>query len=87
LNIVRDMDQRPSPLMDRRTSASAGRALKIYTLYIHDDRYSVPSLDAVSVSDDELAQEAARARLNASPHYHAIEIWEDDRFVGKIERA
>jgi len=60
--------------------------LKIYTLYIHDDRYSVPSLDAASAAEDALAEEVARARLVASPHYRAIEIWEDDRFVGKVER-
>jgi hypothetical protein len=60
--------------------------LKIYTLYVHDDRYSVPSLDAANVADDELALKIARGRLVASPHYRAIEIWEDDRFVGTVER-
>jgi hypothetical protein len=61
--------------------------LKTYTLYIHDDRYSVPSLDAVTVRDDERAREVGANRLAVSPHYQLIEVWEDDRFVGKFERA
>jgi hypothetical protein len=61
--------------------------LKTYTLYIHDDRYSVPSLDAVTVRDDERACEVGANRLTVSPHYQSIEVWEDDRFVDKFERV
>lgn len=60
--------------------------MKTYTLYIHDDRYSVPSLDAVTVRDDERALEVAKDRLASSPNYRLIEVWEDDRFIGKFER-
>ena len=60
--------------------------MKIYTFYIDDDRYSVPALDAVTVSEDRLAQAAARARLAGSSHYRGIEIWDDDRLVAKVER-
>jgi hypothetical protein len=60
--------------------------LKTYTLYIHDDRYSVPSLDAVTVRDDQRAREIGASRLTASPHYQRIEVWEDDRFIDKFER-
>lgn len=60
--------------------------LKTYTLYIHDDRYSVPSLDAVTVRDDERALEIGQSRLMVSPHYRAVEVWEDERFLGKFER-
>jgi hypothetical protein len=60
--------------------------LKTYTFYIHDDRYSVPSLDAVTVRDDARALEVAKDRLAASPHYRLIEVWEDDRFIDKFER-
>jgi hypothetical protein len=73
--------------MARRTSVCVGVALNTYTLYIHDDRYSVPSLDAVTVRDDERAREVARKRLAASPQYRLIEVWEDDRFVDKFERS
>jgi hypothetical protein len=60
--------------------------LKTYTLYIHDDRYSVPSLDAMTVRDDARALEVAKDRLAASPNYRLIEVWEDDRFIDKFER-
>ena len=61
--------------------------LKTYTLYIHDDRYSVPSLDAVTVRDDDRAREVGKNRLAVSAHYRMIEVWEDDRFIDKFERA
>ena len=61
--------------------------MNTYTLYIHDDRYSVPSLDAITVRDDERAREVAANRLTVSPHYHLIEVWEDDRFIDKFERS
>ena len=61
--------------------------MKTYTFYISDDRYSVPSLDAVTAAEDAMAEAAARQRLTSSRHYSAVEIWEDDRFVGKVERA
>jgi hypothetical protein len=60
--------------------------LKTYTFYIDDDRYSVPSLDAVSAADDSEAVITARARLAESPHYRAIEVWDDERQVAKIGR-
>ncbi|HEX4197741.1 MAG TPA: hypothetical protein VHZ26_09880 [Caulobacteraceae bacterium] len=63
-----------------------GVELKTYTLYIHDDRYSVPSLDAVTVRDDQRALEVGRNRLTVSPHYRLIEVWEDDRFIDKFAR-
>jgi hypothetical protein len=74
-------------LINRSPEFSVGAELKTYTLYIHDDRYSVPSLDAVTVRDDERACEVAANRLTVSPHYQLIEVWEDDRFVGKFDRA
>jgi hypothetical protein len=58
--------------------------VKTYTLFIHDDRYSVPSLDAVDAADDKQAETAARARLGASPHYHAVEVWDGERLVAKL---
>jgi hypothetical protein len=61
--------------------------LKTYTLYIHDDRYSVPSLDAVTVRDDDRAREVGKNRLTVSADYRLIEVWEDDRFIDKFERS
>lgn len=61
-------------------------ALKTYMLYVHDDRYSVPNLDTVTVRDDERAIEIATQRLSSSPHYRLVEMWEDDRLVCRIGR-
>lgn len=60
--------------------------MKTYVLYIHDDRYSVPTLDSITVADDERAKEVAAERLASSPHYRAAELWEDDRLVEKLAR-
>jgi hypothetical protein len=63
-----------------------GASLGTYILYVFDDRYTVPTLDGVIVRDDERAIEVANRRLAASPHYHAVEMWEDDRLVCRIDR-
>jgi hypothetical protein len=87
--IVNSLPRAGSGMM--RFQRAAGRArvradVKIYTLFIHDDRYSVPSLDAVSAADDRSAETLANARLDGSTHYSSIEIWEDERPVGTIAR-
>jgi hypothetical protein len=65
--------------------ADCWTSLKTYTLFIHDDRYSVPSLDAVGAADDEAAAAVALARLGASHHYFAIEVWDGDRQIAQID--
>ena len=55
-------------------------------LYVHDDRYSVPNLDTVTVRDDERAIEIATHRLSSSPHYRLVEMWDDERLVCRIGR-
>jgi hypothetical protein len=57
-----------------------------YILYVYDDRYSVPNLDAISVDNDTLAIAMAEHRLASSHHYRAVEVWEDERPVCRIER-
>jgi len=58
-----------------------------YMLYVHDDRYTVPTLDTVIVRDDDRAIEIAAQRLSSSPHYRAVEMWDDDRLVCQIDRS
>ncbi len=60
--------------------------MKTYLLYIHDDRYTVPTLDSIAVDGDERARELAAERLASSPHYLTAELWEDDRLVEKLTR-
>jgi hypothetical protein len=59
--------------------------MKIYLLYVHDDRYSVPTLDTISVRNDAQAIELAIKRLAASPHYQAVDLWEGDRLVAGFD--
>ena len=60
--------------------------MKTYVLYIHDDRYTVPALDSITVNDDERASEVAGDRLASSAHYYLAELWEDDRLVARLEK-
>lgn len=61
--------------------------MKTYFLYMHDDRYSVPSLDAVIVRNDQRASEIAAKRLTSSDHYLGVEVWEDERLVCRFDRG
>ena len=67
-----------------KLNRSAG--MKTYALYIHDDRYTVPTLDTITVGGDERARELAGDRLASSPHYYATELWEGDRLVERLEK-
>jgi hypothetical protein len=57
-----------------------------YTLFVHDDRYSVPTFYMVSVANDERALELADEKLRSSPHYSRVEVFDGDRLVGAIDR-
>ena len=59
--------------------------LKTYLLYIHHDRSGVPKLEVITAPNDSAARDLARQRLDESPHHRLVEIWEDDRAVGRIE--
>lgn len=71
----------------RNDMTGAGRVVKVYTLYIDDDRYSAPSLDVIMAQDDKQAELLANERLASSNHYVAIAVWEDERFVTELPCA
>ncbi len=75
------MARRP---IDLRSTHGAGETLEVYVLYIEDGRYSVPTLDTVTVANDALAREVAIQRVAASKFYRQVEIWQDDRLVDTI---
>jgi len=58
--------------------------MKTYILYVHDDRYTVPTMDSLTVDGDERAMELAGERLASSPHYYAAELWDGDRMVQRL---
>ena len=55
--------------------------MKIYTLYIDDDRYRVPTLLSVELMDDTQASAHIARLFTRSEHYRAIEVWEEERQV------
>lgn len=48
--------------------------MRTYSYFIHDDRYSVPTLQFAVVPDEDRARELARLQLMSSPHYLSIEV-------------
>lgn len=48
-----------------------------FEVFVHDDRYSVPTLHLISAADDSDARDAASALLGASPHHLGVELWRD----------
>ena len=60
--------------------------MPIYTLYIEDDRYRVPTLLTEALVDDMRALDFAARLFAKSPHYVAVEIWDDDRQVARSLR-
>jgi|HubBroStandDraft_1064217.scaffolds.fasta_scaffold14370_5 hypothetical protein len=71
-----------------RSSAGDARLseLKTYFAYVTDDRYQAPTLLAWQSQYDSAVMVMARAYLAASPHHQKIEVYDDDRFVGRVER-
>ena len=59
--------------------------VQTYTLYVHDRRYSVPTLLAADFAHDERALQYARDHLKSSDHYFAVEVWLDDDKLAHIE--
>ena len=56
--------------------------MKIFALYVDDDRYSVPTLFTAELPDDASVMAHAFDLLKSSPHYLAVEVWDGDRRVG-----
>jgi hypothetical protein len=56
----------------------------VYTLLIHDDRYSAPSLYLLTVDSDPQASALAHARLTESDHHRGVELWDGERLVLKL---
>jgi hypothetical protein len=61
--------------------------VNIYVLYIHDDRYTVPTVDSLSASSDEVAAYLMENRLGSSPHYFAAELWLDERLIARLAKT
>jgi hypothetical protein len=54
------------------------RLTTTFEIFVHDDRYSVPTLHLVSVRDEAAAHAAASTLLRASPHHRGVELWQGE---------
>ncbi len=61
--------------------------MRIYTLYIEDDRYSVPTLLTAEFADDARVIAHTAEILARSVHYMAVDVWDGDRKVGRAPRS
>ena len=70
-----------------RSSRFAELPLRIFSFYIHDSRYSVPTLQLVDALDEDRARELAQARLDESMAHLAVEVREDDNRLFELTRG
>ena len=61
--------------------------MKTYTVYVHDRRYTAPTLLIADFASDERARDFATQRLASSDHYFAIEVWEDDARLLRLDKS
>ena len=73
------------PRLDVTAPLSPESAVKIFAFFIEDDRYSVPTLVTEECADDAAAMDHARTLLRASPHHRAVDVWDDERMVGRLQ--
>jgi hypothetical protein len=58
--------------------------VKTYMVYVHDRRYSVPTLLLVNLANDQRAQAFARERLASSNFHTGVEIWDGDDMICNV---
>jgi hypothetical protein len=61
--------------------------MRMFSFYIYDSRYSVPTLQLVDALDEKRAREIAQARLDESMAHQAIEVREDDNRLFEVTRG
>ncbi len=61
--------------------------MQTFEFFIEDDRYRVPTLELVLVSDAMRARQLAAARLFASSHHQSIEVRRGDDRLFFVSRS
>jgi len=61
--------------------------VRTFSFYIHDRRYSVPTLQIVTVRDEDRARELALQRLEDGEHHLAVEVLEGQTELFRLERS
>ncbi|HEY8571365.1 hypothetical protein [Phenylobacterium sp.] len=60
--------------------------MRTFSFFIHDRRYSVPTLQFVLVADEVRARELARRELLASPEHLAVDVRGEEGGTFREER-
>lgn len=55
-----------------------------FEIFVHDDRYSVPTLHLLAVSDEAAARVAAEALLQVSAHHQGVELCQGGRRIAAL---
>jgi hypothetical protein len=61
--------------------------MRTYSLFIEDDRYSVPTLVVIEARSDDGAVAIAQRHLRESRHHQSVELCFEDRPLFKCRRA
>jgi len=62
------------------------QVVRTFSFYIHDKRYSVPTLQIVTVRDEARARELAQQRLDEGDHHLAVEVVEGQTELFRLDR-
>jgi hypothetical protein len=55
-----------------------------FEAFVHDDRYSVPTLHLVAALDEAMARSVADELLRASPHHLGVELCRNGQQLAAI---
>jgi hypothetical protein len=51
--------------------------VRTFEIFVHDDRYSVPTLKLMPAADEAAARRAAEILFMGSTHHSGVELWAD----------
>lgn len=60
--------------------------MRTFVFFIHDRRYSVPTLHIVSAPDEATANALASQQLDETPHHLAIDVLEGPTELFRLSR-
>lgn len=61
--------------------------MRTFAFFIHDSRYSVPTLHWADFHHEEDARVQAQGRLDESPYHLAVEVLEDETPLFRVDRG
>jgi len=67
--------QRKVDVLHSYPSLAQARSSSTYELYVHDGRYSVPTLKLMNTDSEDEALRMAKASLSESEHHLRVELW------------